>query len=259
MPRLHTSRGLTHSLLLFWLTALLALPPLRAPAEPLHGHLEHVQRLPAVSNTLRPGVRFDQTDSQNQSNIWVRVPSWLAGIWQVNEETAVYRENYQTGQKSSESFPFSARSEFSYGKQQDKRGQIWHYIGVPYTSATQLSNKIEYHHVIAKDITQQGEDVAMVSTKAQVIRVSKTTNEIVETYQQESLTKYTKLANGTIQLESSNKVFDADGNPVSITNNRATIHRSRPFSIVNFESGKNLKELFAQFLISQGMTILVPD
>ena len=259
MPRSHTSNGFSRSFLAISTTALLAVALLPALAAPLQGHLEHVQRLPAVGRTLRPGVRYDSTDSQNQSNVWVRVPSWLAGIWQVNEETAVYRENFPTGQKSSESYTFSARSQFTYGKQQDKRGQIWHYIGVPYTSTTQLSNKIEYHHVIAKDITQQGDDVATVSTKAQVIRASQTTNEILETYQQESLTTYTKLTDGTIRLDSSNKVFDADGNPVSLTNNRATIHRTRPFSIVNFENGKNLKELFAQFLIAQGMTILVPD
>jgi hypothetical protein len=228
-------------------------------AEPLQGRIEHKQRLPPVSKLLKPGIHYNDTVNKPQSNAWVRVPSWLAGTWLVKQETAVFREIFSTGERSNEHRTFQAKNQFSYGKQVDKTGQIWHYIGVPYTSDTQISGQTEYHQVLEKELTQINDHKVAVRSKVVVIKVRKSDGEIAETYQQESFAWYTDSPDGTISLESSTKAFNADGMPVSVTQNRARITRLANFTVVNEEYGKNLKALFHQYLLAQGLNSLIPD
>lgn len=233
----------------------------QSPAEPLQGRIEHVERLPSVGTLLKPGVHFDETTIQRvqPGNNWSRIPDWLAGTWSSTEETAVYREDYRTGKKSSSPYTFGAKSKFSYGKQQDRQGQIWHYLGVPYNSDTEFDEVHEYHRVSLKEILESDDDKVVVRARVTVIRVSTWSGEISETYQQESITSYSRLKDGMLKMESSTKAFDADGRPTSLTNNVAKIRRCKPYSAVDFENGKNLKALFVDYLKGKGLTLLVPD
>lgn len=231
-----------------------------AQGEPLQARIEHSQKLPAVNKLLKPGIHYDETANRPMSNAWVRIPTWLAGVWATKEETAVFRENYQSGISSREHRTFTARSKFGYGKQVDKSGQIWHYVGVPYTSDTQMSGKIEYHQVLDKNVTQQSANKVAVRTKVIVIKVRKPSGSIDETYQQESITVYTfNPAEDQIDMDSSTKAFGADGRPISLTRNLARIHRAAPFAVVDEEYGRDLKSLFHQYLIGQGLAALVPE
>ncbi len=262
MPKPLATRGspAKQSSALLVLVLLLGLSRHAARCEPLQGRLEHVHKLPAVSHLLKPGIHYDEAANKiPASNAWVRVPAWLAGTWLVTEETAVFRENFSTGQRSNEHHTFSARNKFAYGKQKDKTGQVWHYVGVPYTSDTQISGKIEYHQVREKEVIEQSDHKVAVRSKVLVIRVSKPSGEIDQTYQQESITWYTDNADGIISMESSTKAFNADGRPLSVTQNRARIHRVAKFTVVDEEYGKNLKALFHQYLIAQGWNSLIPD
>ncbi len=229
-------------------------------AEPLQGRIEHSHKLPAVNKLLKPGIHYDDTANKAMSNAWVRIPTWLGGVWATKEETAVFRENYQNGVRSREHRTFTAKSKFGYGKQVDKTGQIWHYVGVPYTSDTQMSGQIEYHQVLDKDVTPQSTNKVAVRTKVVVIKVRKPSGDIAETYQQESITVYTfNPAEDTINMESSTKAFSANGIPISLTRNLARIHRVAAFAVVDEEYGRDLKSLFRQYLIAQNLTALVPE
>ena len=234
--------------------------PNPAQAQPLQGRIEHSQKLPAVNKLLKPGIHYDETANKPMSNAWVRIPTWLAGVWATKEETAVFRENYQSGLNSREHRTFTAKSKFAYGKQVDKTGQIWHYVGVPYTSDTQMSGQIEYHQVLDKSVTQQSANKVAVRTKVIVIKVRKPSGSIAETYQQESITVYTfNPAEDQINMESSTKAFGADGKPISLTRNLARIHRVSAFAVVDEEYGRDLKSLFHQYLLAQGLAALVPE
>ncbi len=248
------------ALRLIMLALLLSGAPNPVQAEPLQGRIEHSQKLPAVNKLLKPGIHYDDTANKAMSNAWVRIPTWLAGLWATKEETAVFRENYQNGMRTKEHRTFTAKSKFAYGKQVDKTGQIWHYVGVPYTSDTQMSGQIEYHQVLDKDVTTQSTNKVAVRTKVVVIKVRKPSGDIAETYQQESITVYTfNPAEDVINMESSTKAFNADGSPISLTRNLARIHRVAPFAVVDEEYGRNLKTLFHQYLTAQGLTSLIPD
>jgi len=229
-------------------------------ADPLQGRIEHSQKLPAVNKLLKPGIHYDDTANKPMSNAWVRIPTWLAGVWATKEETAVFRENFTNGQRTNEHRTFTAKSKFAYGKQIDKTGQIWHYVGVPYTSDTQMSGQIEYHQVLDKDVKPLSANKEAVRTKVVVIKVRKPSGDIAETYQQESITVYNfNPAEDVINMESSTKAFNADGSPLSLTRNTARIHRVAPFAVVDEEYGRDLKSLFRQYLATQGLASLIPE
>jgi hypothetical protein len=229
-------------------------------AEPLQGKIEHSRKLPAVNKLLKPGIHYDETADKPMSNSWVRIPNWLAGIWATREEQTVFLEDLRNGRRDTEHHSFTAKSKFSYGKQTDKSGQIWHYVGVPYTSDTTMAGLIEYHQVLEKDVTIPSANKVTVRTKVIVVKVRKPGGDIKETYQQESINTYTyNPAEDWIDMDSSTKAFNADGTPLSLTRNTARIRRQDKYVVVDEEYGRNLKSLFHQYLISQGLASLVPN
>jgi hypothetical protein len=60
-------------------------------------------------------------------------------------------------------------------------------------------------------------------------------------------------------MHSSTKVFDASGNPTNVVGNEATILRMEPYIQINSEGGKDLHELFRQFLIAHRLFDRLPD
>lgn len=234
-------------------------PPAVHAAAPLQGRIEHTERMPSVPPGLQSGTHFDRPPVINSSNVWVRVPSWLSGTWAINEEHAVYKEDCRTGKVWVGSDPFVARSRFSYGKQTDRLGQVWHYLGTPYSSTTQFADYTELHEVASKTVEELQPDQVAVKTQFTVVRISKTTHEVINTVQQESITVYTRRSDDELLLHGSTKVFDQFGTPVRIEDNEALVHRLSPFRPVNRDSGKNLHEMFREFLIANGLTNLIAD
>jgi len=146
-----------------------------------------------------------------------------------------------------------------YGHQLDRQGNVWHYVGTPYTSKTEANAFSEYHQVEFKDITATTVNTVELKTRVTVVRVSPISDLVTKTFQQESITRYTYKTSIDSLLESSTKVFDAGGNPTNMSKNEAEVHREAPFIEIDEEGGKNLHELFREFLIAERLTNLLPD
>ncbi|MBU6450659.1 MAG: hypothetical protein KGS72_02695 [Cyanobacteria bacterium REEB67] len=230
-----------------------------ALAYTIEGKVEHVESLPAVERKFSPGVEFDQSLELSPDNIWIKVPSWLAGVWSARQETMVFRRDFRSGKESSERRDFKAKQDFTYGQQADKSGQVWHYLGVPYTSKSTRSQAIEIHEVKEKQLVQGGSDEVTFRAVATVILVDDFTSRIKRTYQQESLTSYQPIAEDRLSMTASTKVFDAQGQPQTLQENEAIIKRARRFQPIDRKDGKDLKGLFRQFLIAKGLGDLVVD
>ncbi|MDZ4836890.1 MAG: hypothetical protein SGJ27_24170 [Candidatus Melainabacteria bacterium] len=223
--------------------------------------VEHTEVLPSVSAELRPGAKFNLSavEAEGQSNVWVKLPEWMCGTWKVGRETAVFRQDFKTGKIDKEPFTYFARHDFQYGMQKDREGGIWHYVGTPYHSKTSLSQFNEIHLVKSKEFRIADEQGVSFTTVMTVIR-SNSVSQILETFQQESITSYTPAATpGSIEMTASTKSFDANGKPSRQSNNIATIKQASPFSEVDTYQGKDMKALFCEFLISTDQTNLLPD
>lgn len=242
------------------LTVVLVLLILAQPATAytIEGKIEHQEALPSVDSSIRKGARFSAGADLEANNNWVKVPAWLAGTWNVNEETAILRQDYKTGRIDRNPSVFMARQEFTYGSQKDRQGGIWHYIGAPYTSKTKMTAYQEFHQVKEKQFLVANDSQVQFRTLMTVVRVSNLNGRVNDSFQQESITSYRPLEDGVIALAGSNKTFDANGQAVFQQDNEARIRRYRHFNVADRKDGKNLKELFLQYLQANGLSNLIP-
>ncbi len=231
-------------------------------SQTLFGGINHVDALPALDEELRPGKVFSLSTVKcdDQSNEWIKLPSWMCGTWSVDYETAVLRRNFKTDETLTDPHRFKARRTFVYGMQQDKEGGIWHYVGMPYSSRTKLSEFDEHHLVTSKTFDCSDPSRVLVRSLAKVIRVQHIDNVILDTFQQESVTSYMPASNGSdLFLSASTKTFDANGVPVLQGDNTADVKKTKSFTPVEVQKGKNIAQLFRDYLIGHGMAHLLPD
>ena len=225
----------------------------------IEGKIEHVEKMPAVDRRFTPGAEFDQNAELSPDNRWIKIPNWLAGSWSARDETAVFSRDYRSGREDNRRHDFKAKQNFAYGQQIDKTGQVWHYLGVPYTSKSVHSDSREIHQVTDKQLLKASDEEIEFRAVATVLIIGNDSERIKRTYQQESLTTYQPISNDRITMTASTKVFDASGKAQTLQQNEAMIKRSKRFESVNEKDGKNLLVLFRQFMTAKGLADLLVD
>ncbi|MBX3075962.1 hypothetical protein KF913_18785 [Candidatus Obscuribacterales bacterium] len=239
---------------------LLLLSPLAANATTLEIGVEHTEVLPEVSQDLRPGRRFSLSaeDGEQPANEWIRIPHWMSGTWRLNRETAVLRKDFKKNVTDTKPYSYNARHDFQYGMQQDRAGDVWHFIGTPYHSKTSMTEFDEYHLVKSKVFNRSDEQAVTFTTLMTVVR-TEYGHQIKESFQSESITSYSPDGEpGYVKLFGSTKSFDASGNALKQTDNVARIKQLKPFSEVRTYHGQDMRERFREFLIARGLTNLLP-
>lgn len=225
----------------------------------IEGKIEHVETMPAMDESERKGAQFDLSAQSevHPNNNWVQIPTWLAGTWSVREETATLRQDLRSGHSDRSRYRFKARQEFTYGSQKDRQGNIWHFVGTPYTSKTNLSEYDEVHEVKEKEFLAAGDHKVTIRSVVGVIRLS-SSGRVLESFQQESLTSYSPEEDGYLLLTSSTKTFSDTGKPMHLQENEARIKRIKPFVERDSYDNKDLRSLFRHYLISHGFNNLLP-
>lgn len=236
-----------------------AFMPNQAQAYTIEGKIEHVESLPALDQSERKGAQYDLTATEevHPNNNWVQIPSWMAGTWSVREETAVLRQDIRTGNIDRVPYRFKARQEFMYGSQKDRQGNIWHFIGAPYTSKTSLSDYDEIHEVKEKEFLSSANHLVIIRSVVGVIRVS-SSGRVKESFQQESITNYGPDEDGYMKLTSSTKTFSDTGKPLHLQENEARIKRVKAFVERDSYDNKDLRNLFKHYLTTHGLSNLLP-
>ncbi|MEZ4533877.1 MAG: hypothetical protein R3D26_02555 [Cyanobacteriota/Melainabacteria group bacterium] len=252
-------------LLLAW-TWLFIIGSARAEATTLEGGVRHMDLMPSVEESFRKGNVLDASvfENLNSGNGWVKIPSWMAGTWLVQEETAVYRKDFASGRSTKSPHRFKARHKFIYGMQKDRLGGIWHYIGVPYKSETRLTSVTEIHLVKEKRFDPYTENRVRFRSVVNVIRVKRTNHgrdqKIKESYVQESITSYEPYSANSddIKLQASTKSFNQDGKPMIQADNEARVKKLAEFSPVDSYRDRDMRYLFRLFLTETGRDDLLP-
>lgn len=237
------------------------LTPLSADATTLEIGVEHTEVLPEVSQDLRPGRRFSLSaeDVEQPANEWIKIPRWMAGTWRLNRETAVLRKDFKKNAVDTKPYSYNARHDFQYGMQQDRGGDVWHFIGTPYHSKTSMASFDEYHLVKSKVFNRADEKAVTFTTLMTVVR-TEYGHQIKESFQSESITSYSPDEEpGFVKLFGSTKSFDASGSALKQTDNVARIKQIKPYSEVRTYHGQNMRDRFREFLIAKGLTNLLPN
>ncbi len=225
----------------------------------VQGGVEHSEKLAPVESKFLPGSVWKEGEKDGSKSTWIRIPEWLAGTWFADTETATLRQDLVGHRESAHTpFNFRAKSRFSYGTQRDGRGGIWHYLKLPYTSATDFPEFVEYHQVLTKDFTNQAEQAVSFKSMVAAARVQRTSKEIVEAFQQESVTNYEPVEDGVIKMLASTRRYDETGKPQMQADNEARIHRVEKFSPTAKDGSIDMQKSLFDYLRSHKMEYLIP-
>ncbi len=244
------------------LNIVLALFPAAALSEPLRGEVEHSETVPAAPLSMMPGAKLDEEALPKliPGNNWIAIPNWFAGTWQFKTEK-VTRMRVFVKDKAYPPVPFTLRNEFqrAHGQQKDKSGQIWDYIKVPYSYTTKVNDGyLGYERIVSVEVPICNDDEIIRKAFGPDSVVDPNSQEILLTQQKQSVNRYTKFGDDAILLDSSTKIFDIQGSPTVLKISEMVGMRVKPYEEIDEQDGRNLKELFAQFLTSNGKKDLIP-
>jgi len=225
----------------------------------VQGGIEHKEKVDPVNSKYLPGSVWKEGEKDGSKSTWVRIPEWLAGTWFADVETATSRQDLVNHKESAHTpFNFKAKSRFAYGTQRDGRGGIWHFLKLPYTSSTDFPEFVEYHQVLTKDFTNQSEQAVSFRSMVAAARVQRQSKEIVEAFQQESVTNYEPVEDGVIKMVASIRRYDETGKPLMQADNEARIHRVEKFTPIAKEGNLDMKQSLYDFLRKRKMEYLIP-
>lgn len=244
----------------------------------LKGKVEHSQSLSPVDSSLRAGAQYDLTrlKALSANNLWYRIPAWSAGSWHKETCTTVHRRKFKSdanyysvvlaryglGPREKmddwETNTYTARSDETWGFQKDRNGEIWQFAYNNYQTLTE--GERSYAVSLVKDvevidISDSKVVLKFVSTK---LLIDKYSRQIGIARQTESIQTYTTAGGNLRRVVSSVRSFDEDGQPEAESKVISLQLRTKAFDPWNVYEGRDMRALFAEYLVSHGMKDLVP-
>jgi hypothetical protein len=227
----------------------------------LKGGVEHSEEMAPTQSGLKVGAQFDEANLEkpSASRAWYRVPPWLAGKWQCDEQFRTSYTDYKTGTTDGKPMRTQVHSDVTYGIQRDRLGGIWDCIDMP------QFRQVSSDKWLNKDL-HTGDSVIFDSDSQFIMRfvctrttVDKTTNTINSVFQFEQFSSYLQNGQDTVKVEASMKNFDQAGKPVNLTNAWKIEHRVTPFIANNYsQNNQDVRPSFREYLKSNGMDNLIP-
>jgi hypothetical protein len=213
--------------------------------------------VPPVPKFLQAGTTFDQSLYPKEGNVWYRIPKFLAGHWSSTEKTIVSTVNLATGRENDAPRVEKFISEINQGFQQDNTGQYWHFDLAPFLGhAVGPDGETHYSYV------QKMEPLLCTDEKfvRRVILIKAEVNgsDVIKTSKQfeliQSLTPFgpDKIREDTISRPI---LQNAPG-----WRNTSTVIFSlvRPYAPINQSKGRDMREMFREYLENNGMSNWIP-
>lgn len=191
----------------------------------------HSEVLQALPDTQRPGriFRGDAVAAGSMRLKRLKVPDWMAGIWQRSEAREISRIELPSGKKLKPAGVQVAKVKDVFGSFRDLNGQAWQMFNpAKATGQVDRGTAMDYHQVHSYDLVITGPKTAVIEVQATHTMVSKANRRIANVYQDEELNKYSLLPDGRLQTDSSVKVFDMNGKPFMLTRTLSSETRVQP-------------------------------
>jgi hypothetical protein len=241
-----------------WLVLLLMCAGIYLPADSivLKGQIEHSDKLEPVNQALAPGAVFDEKNlgplpDPTEANRWYKVPGWLAGSWHKDSQTDYYRYDFVNKSTDIATHVTEARSDGRWGTQQDPQGQVWQFDPAPFVTRVDAGDEMVVQLVSHSDPIDSSDQQFIRRSIDTQVRVDKQTNVIRTVECGEQITSYLPEIEGLVKRESSSKVFDRFGQPMILGKSFSYEKLIAPFAPQDEYKGKDLRELFKQFLDKQ--------
>ena len=229
---------------------------LAATARPGSGLLvSSVSPLPLPSSILLvPGnathpAKNRAVNNDSVKDRWIPVPAWLGGTWRANSQIVLYSYNFQLKQyvvSSPTKIPIDRIS--TIGAQKEDNGQLWHYTAAPYLRVIETPAYIERQWIEHVSLSKNMPNLFSLRCLASVTHFDKKTFEVLDVFNEETVTSYEPLADGVIQVTFVVNDFDFLGHQRTASRSTCTEYRIKPFERVDMDKRGNLRRLFLDFL-----------
>lgn len=212
---------------------------------------------PPVPKFLTAGTTFDQTLYPTEGNVWYRIPKFLAGHWQCTEKTIESSINLTTGRENDRPRlePFS--SQINQGFQADATGQIWHFDLAPFLGhSLQADGQTHYSFVQKIEPLQYAEDRFV--RRLILIKAEVNGSNVVKTSKQfEVIQALTPFGINQLREDSVSRNIGESAPGWRVT---STVIYSlvRPYVPINENKGRDMREMFREYLENNGLSQLVP-
>lgn len=147
----------------------------------------------------------------------IRVPHWLAGVWQRNKSNEISRTELPSGKALKALGEQAAVVTDVFGTFKDKSGQTWMVTPTSGGGAVDRGSAVDYHKVRQYELVETGPTSCLIKVRATHYVLDKKTQRILAAYQDEEFNSYKQVSPGLVKTESSVKVFDELGAPRLLT------------------------------------------
>lgn len=203
----------------------------------LQGVIQHSDTLPPLPAKYRAGAFFGAYglpsptgQREPRVNVQFKIPDWLAGKWERSHSIETQRTELPSNKALKPAGLTTAKSQDVFGTYRDKTGQIWQVFSSDHaTGEIDRGEFVDRHTVTKYNLDVLNARTAVVEVRAFHLIVSKKTQRIVQSYQDEEFNTYNLLGEGVVKTDSSVKVFDGDGNPQLLTRGSSDVVRISRF------------------------------
>jgi len=219
-----------------------------APAVPMQGEASTQAPLQgAVATLQRPAVE------------WFMIPVWMAGRWHKRGDMTVSVTDLVTGRTGMPNVWTDNDMTVRWGHQSDRAGNIWHANFIPAEKDGESGGDIVRFLTVAQSCEKTTPQVLITRTHYVVTKSPQGGNEVLESYQQESLNNYALTADGELENQSSNKMFHMNGKAYRIGTLESRFSRIQGFMPANFDRGIDMRIALTDYLHRQNLDHLIPE
>lgn len=224
------------------------------PAFKLEGGVQHSEKLAPVEKEFRRGAKIgkDFVERRDPKNHWYQIPDWAAGTWTSTLSTRTYARDLRSNRQLELPESRSTNMRFSWGFQRDKQGHVWEFAKEPYTLTLSSPEHKVIKRVLKRDFLQSDDKQVVLKLLTDNVIVNKNTDKVIKTVQVENIQVCQPSASECMTCNASYKIFDEDGTAVESGKEVNTSKRIEPFKNIDEYEGKNMRELFNEFLKAEG-------
>jgi hypothetical protein len=182
----------------------------------------------------------------------------LAGQLHSESATITSVHDYKSGETEKVHVVRKEIADVVYGSQTDKTGQIWEYIKIPRIQKVAVDGGTCYLRALREDVLNSDDTSVGLKILSNQLTVNKK-DKITASEQVQQINNYQQLEDGVIQMESSLKNFDGDGNPEQLQHGQKIIKKIGPYQQRDTDGNLDLKKLFIEFMTKTGRADLLPS
>jgi hypothetical protein len=180
-------------------------------------------------------------------NIWVQIPTWLAGTWCTVDDLALH-EPVTLPLSMVPNINLPVMSITVQGTQIDKLGRIWQYMGTPLIHKVQYTDWLEEQVVDKIELPKAAKDQFVLTDYVEITDRDKDTGSILEKFHEKATITYQLLRAGEVKVTTEFTDTSTSGVFLGCRRSQEYQLRMAPFRPVDADSKTDFREKFREFM-----------